>query len=352
MVCLDGGDFGAVQRSTLAMDGMHTKRVGNAQVGAAHLEVQLLLLPLLLLLRSRRSRAPSSTYHVTFLCSIFSNLISADELPSLPLSLALPRRFFILSLHFLVVFASEQRKILWKEARIAEIFSSGAGASNGLLTVENQQRAISRRGVVAGGETRSRHVFDGDPSEQDLQVPAFKEFGLSELRTATKGFSSDLIVSESGEKAPNVVYKGELENNRLVAVKRFSKQSWPDSAQFLGEAAGVGKLRHKRLVNLIGCCAEGDERLLVAEYMPNDTLSKHLFHCTLFHSVLYSLTFSVCSVPTMALHCPPPGFFLASRGGICRKMQADITLSISKSRSWENAELKEKIVGWHGPCGI
>jgi len=46
------------------------------------------------------------------------------------------------------------------------------------------------------------------------------------------------------------------------------------------EAAGVGKVRHKRLVNLIGCCAEGDERLLVAEYMPNDTLSKHLFHCT------------------------------------------------------------------------
>lgn len=46
------------------------------------------------------------------------------------------------------------------------------------------------------------------------------------------------------------------------------------------EAAGVGKVRHKKLVNLIGCCAEEDERLLVAEYMPNDTLSKHLFHCT------------------------------------------------------------------------
>ncbi|XP_022861650.1 probable serine/threonine-protein kinase At4g35230 [Olea europaea var. sylvestris] len=48
--------------------------------------------------------------------------------------------------------------------------------------------------------------------------------------------------------------------------------------QFVAEAAGVGKVRHKRLVNLIGCCAEGDERLLVAEFMPNDTLSKHLFH--------------------------------------------------------------------------
>ncbi|GMN30712.1 hypothetical protein TIFTF001_002930 [Ficus carica] len=114
--------------------------------------------------------------------------------------------------------------------------------------------------------------------EEEDRVPTFKEYGLNELRKATNGFSTDYIVSESGEKAPNVVYRGKLNNNRLVAVKRFSKQSWPDAQQFVAEAAGVGKVRHKRLVNLIGCCAEGDERLLVAEYMPNDTLSKHLFH--------------------------------------------------------------------------
>lgn len=45
------------------------------------------------------------------------------------------------------------------------------------------------------------------------------------------------------------------------------------------EAGSVGKLRHKRLANLVGYCCEGDERLLVAEYMPNNTLAKHLFHC-------------------------------------------------------------------------
>ncbi|XP_035543785.1 serine/threonine-protein kinase BSK2-like [Juglans regia] len=119
---------------------------------------------------------------------------------------------------------------------------------------------------------------NGGQADQDLQVPAFKEYGLSELRKATNGFSTDYIVSESAEKAPNVVYRGKLENNRLVAVKRFSKQSWPDAQQFVAEAVGLGKVRHKRLVNLIGCCAEGDERLLVAEFMPHDTLSKHLFH--------------------------------------------------------------------------
>ncbi|KAL4562899.1 hypothetical protein LXL04_026930 [Taraxacum kok-saghyz] len=119
---------------------------------------------------------------------------------------------------------------------------------------------------------------DQQDQSKDQVVPAFKEFELTELRAATNGFKSDLIVSESGEKAPNVVYRGKLRSNKIVAIKRFSKLSWPDPQQFVAEAAGVGKVRHKRLVNLIGCCAEGEERLLVAEYMPNDTLSKHLFH--------------------------------------------------------------------------
>ncbi|KAM7471977.1 hypothetical protein LguiA_010160 [Lonicera macranthoides] len=121
-------------------------------------------------------------------------------------------------------------------------------------------------------------LANGVQLDEEDQVPKFMEFDLTELRAATNGFSSEFIVSESGEKAPNVVYKGKLRSNRVIAIKRFSKQSWPDPQQFVAEAAGVGKVRHKRLVNLIGCCAEGEERLLVAEYMPNDTLSKHLFH--------------------------------------------------------------------------
>ncbi|GJZ79661.1 probable serine/threonine-protein kinase [Tanacetum coccineum] len=109
-------------------------------------------------------------------------------------------------------------------------------------------------------------------------VPVFSEYSLGDLKGATNGFSSDFIVSESGEKAPNVVYKGRLQNKRWIAVKKFSKMAWPDTKQFADEAWGVGKLRHKRVANLIGYCCDGDERLLVAEYMPNDTLAKHLFH--------------------------------------------------------------------------
>ncbi|KAK2665705.1 hypothetical protein Ddye_004279 [Dipteronia dyeriana] len=106
----------------------------------------------------------------------------------------------------------------------------------------------------------------------------FSEFSFSYLKAATNNFSSDSIVSESGEKAPNIVYKGRLPNRQWIAVKKFTKMAWPDPRQFAEEASGVGKLRHNRLANLIGYCSDGDERLLVAEYMPNDTLAKHLFH--------------------------------------------------------------------------
>ncbi|KAL0326002.1 UNVERIFIED_CONTAM: Serine/threonine-protein kinase BSK1 [Sesamum radiatum] len=106
----------------------------------------------------------------------------------------------------------------------------------------------------------------------------FAEFSLAELKSATNNFSSDNIVSESGEKAPNVVYEGRLQNQRWIAVKKFTKMAWPDPKQFAEEAKEVGKLRHKRLANLIGYCCDGDERLLVAEFMPNETLAKHLFH--------------------------------------------------------------------------
>ncbi|KAL8172135.1 hypothetical protein V2J09_023939 [Rumex salicifolius] len=116
------------------------------------------------------------------------------------------------------------------------------------------------------------------PALVEAGVPPFSEFTFSDLKSATNSFSIDSIVSGSGEKAPNVVYKGRLRNQRAIAVKKFSKQAWPDPKQFAEEAKEVGKLRHKRLANLIGYCCEGDQRLLVAEYMPNDTLAKNLFH--------------------------------------------------------------------------
>lgn len=64
-------------------------------------------------------------------------------------------------------------------------------------------------------------------------LPSFTEFSFDQLRAATSGFSTDSIVSEHGVKAPNVVYKGRLEDDRWIAVKRFNRSAWPDTRQFL-----------------------------------------------------------------------------------------------------------------------
>ncbi|XP_057462024.1 serine/threonine-protein kinase BSK3-like [Actinidia eriantha] len=106
----------------------------------------------------------------------------------------------------------------------------------------------------------------------------FREFTLEQLKNATCGFAVENIVSENGEKAPNIVYKGKLENQQRIAVKRFNKTAWPNATLFLAQARFIGQFQHHRLANLLGCCCEDDERLLVAEYMPNNTLAKHLFH--------------------------------------------------------------------------
>ncbi|KAL8166965.1 hypothetical protein V2J09_008464 [Rumex salicifolius] len=103
----------------------------------------------------------------------------------------------------------------------------------------------------------------------DLDLPPFYEYSLEQLKIATSGFARENIVSEQSERAPNVVFKGKLENQRRIAVKRFNKTSWPDAQQFLDEARIVGRLRSEKMANLLGCCCENGERLLVAEFMPN-----------------------------------------------------------------------------------
>ncbi|KAG6491106.1 hypothetical protein ZIOFF_052438 [Zingiber officinale] len=120
---------------------------------------------------------------------------------------------------------------------------------------------------------------EGEEKGEAYDLPHFREFSFEQLRLATSGFAVENIVSEHGEKAPNVIYKGKLDAQRRIAVKRFNRSAWPDPSQFSEEARAVGQLRNHRLANLLGFCYEGNERLLVAEYMPNETLAKHLFHC-------------------------------------------------------------------------
>lgn len=79
-------------------------------------------------------------------------------------------------------------------------------------------------------------------------MPAFREYTLDQLKSATCGFAVEYIVSEHGEKAPNVVYKGKLENQKKIAVKRFTRMAWPDARQFLVRKRDTHTLYHSLLL--------------------------------------------------------------------------------------------------------
>lgn len=70
--------------------------------------------------------------------------------------------------------------------------------------------------------------------------------------------------------------QGVLRNGTCVAVKALSAESEQGSQEFLTEINMISDIKHPNLVELIGCCSEGNHRLLVYEYMENNSLGKVL----------------------------------------------------------------------------
>ncbi|EOA30232.1 hypothetical protein CARUB_v10013354mg [Capsella rubella] len=101
-----------------------------------------------------------------------------------------------------------------------------------------------------------------------------KTFTFRELATATKNFRQECLLGEGGFGR---VYKGTLQSTgQVVAVKQLDKHGLHGNKEFQSEVLSLGQLDHPNLVKLIGYCADGDQRLLVYEYISGGSLEEHL----------------------------------------------------------------------------
>ncbi|KAK4770742.1 hypothetical protein SAY87_031274 [Trapa incisa] len=105
----------------------------------------------------------------------------------------------------------------------------------------------------------------------DIQT---RTFSLKQLKAATDDFDPS---SKIGEGGFGPVYKGELPDGTVIAVKQLSSRSRQGNREFLNEIGMISCLQHPNLVKLYGCCIEGDQLLLVYEYMENNSLARALF---------------------------------------------------------------------------
>ncbi|KAL1332313.1 cysteine-rich receptor-like protein kinase 43 isoform X3 [Arachis hypogaea] len=100
-------------------------------------------------------------------------------------------------------------------------------------------------------------------------------YSYNDLKAATENFSEN---NKLGEGGFGDVYKGILENGKVVAVKKLIlSQSKKMKDDFETEVKLISNVHHRNLLRLLGCCNKGQERILVYEYMANKSLDKFLF---------------------------------------------------------------------------
>lgn len=142
---------------------------------------------------------------------------------------------------------------------------------------ESVKITVAGSNVSVGSVSETNTMSNGETSDVQMVEAGNMLISIQVLRNVTNNFSEENILGQGGF---GKVYKGELHDGTKIAVKRMESGVLMGKGltEFKSEIAVLTKVRHRHLVALLGYCLDGSEKLLVYEYMPQGTLTKHLFN--------------------------------------------------------------------------
>jgi hypothetical protein len=155
----------------------------------------------------------------------------------------------------------------WKNNRTTIVAVVGGGVS-GFVVLSILGFLIFRRRKNVKDSTETRN--------SSLPSDLCRYFSLAEIRAATNDFDGVLIVGVGGF---GNVYKGYIDSGiNPVAIKRLTPGSQQGAHEFWTEIEMLSQLRYHHLVSLIGYCNDGNEMIIVYDYMARGTLRDHLYN--------------------------------------------------------------------------
>ncbi|RVW44526.1 Cold-responsive protein kinase 1 [Vitis vinifera] len=131
-----------------------------------------------------------------------------------------------------------------------------------------------------------------EPEAEEIATNNVRLFSYNSLRSATNNFHPSSRVGGGGF---GVVYRGVLRDGTQVAIKCLSAESKQGTQEFLTEINMISNIRHPNLVELIGCCIEGSNRILVYEYLENNSIASIILGSKGKHVILdWPTRVSIC----------------------------------------------------------
>ncbi|RLM54162.1 hypothetical protein C2845_PM10G08820 [Panicum miliaceum] len=156
-------------------------------------------------------------------------------------------------------------------------FSMGAGGGPGMSAPmsqgygQQQWAPSANYSATMGSQGPARSV--ATTASGDLSVGNTKAFSFDELYDITGGFARESVLGEGGF---GCVFKGTLGDGKVVAVKQLKGGGGQGEREFQAEVEIISRVHHRHLVSLVGYCIAEDHRLLVYDYVSNNTLHHHL----------------------------------------------------------------------------